>query len=515
MALHFCGVAQENCNNAKDDDDDGLIDLNDPDCFCHFAVTNNLLENGSFESYKNCPENYSYDKDFDIVDYWEYGTYTNVNEANFYHNLSCAYDSEQVMRYIPPSFPLPDGRAFISIRQYVPKKNPVFEKDIAKSYVGQCLQNPLIPGKQYTLSFSAGRFQSSDDHDFKYKTEPFTVAVFGHSDCNAAPFGVTQANSNGCPANFSGWTLLGKTKVYSKGRWVQSKINFEVPRNINLIEIGPDCSILEPDFDLPDSTTYSDFYVYYLDDIHLLPTTDFHFTYIGGEDQVSCSVDSLVVNDVISNASFQWYKDSTAIPGATQKIYYLPQNNRIGNYNVRVTSLDTCLISEPISIGYNLHNLNVPSDTFFCKNDTLLLMPALSNITYTWNGNNTNEIKVIEEGTYNIKAVDGNGCTKTFNVNVDAEDCDKDDVLIPNAFTPNGDGRNDVFRVPPEMKIDLKEFSIFDRLGNKVFTTNDRSVGWDGNFSGEASPPEVYAYLIKCFIHNRPRTFKGSVLLIR
>src|ERR1700759_2386245 len=51
----YRGIAQEICNNGKDDDGDGLIDLYDPDCQCHFTVTDNLLLNGSFESYDHCP----------------------------------------------------------------------------------------------------------------------------------------------------------------------------------------------------------------------------------------------------------------------------------------------------------------------------------------------------------------------------------------------------------------------------------------------------------------------------
>jgi len=42
-------LAQEICNNGIDDDSDGLVDLRDPDCQCHFVVTDNLLRNGSFE----------------------------------------------------------------------------------------------------------------------------------------------------------------------------------------------------------------------------------------------------------------------------------------------------------------------------------------------------------------------------------------------------------------------------------------------------------------------------------
>ncbi|MGN6800820.1 MAG: hypothetical protein ACTHJN_02875, partial [Ginsengibacter sp.] len=98
----FAGFSQEICNNSKDDDGDGLIDLQDPDCQCHFNVKGNLLQNASFEDFKNCPTNYSYINDFDIVKNWRYANYTNYNDAEFYHNFKCSYDSAEVMLYIPP-----------------------------------------------------------------------------------------------------------------------------------------------------------------------------------------------------------------------------------------------------------------------------------------------------------------------------------------------------------------------------------------------------------------------------
>ena len=140
--------------------------------------------------------------------------------------------------------------------------------------------------------------------------------------------------------------------IHSKGKWVQSRIDFTVPSDINVIEIGPDCSILNPDTDLADSTTYLDFYVYYLDDLHLLPTKDFHFTSIQNQTGNSCATDSVLTVPEIANASYQWYKDSIAIIGATGNNYHTPANNSAGNYNVRITTADSCFISEPFSLGF-------------------------------------------------------------------------------------------------------------------------------------------------------------------
>lgn len=509
------GSAQEICDNGKDDDGDGRVDLKDPDCACNFRVTGNLLRNGSFEAFKHCPE-YSYERDSGIADFWEYGTYTNNNETNYYHTLPCSYDWSQVALYQPPAMPLPDGKAFVSIRQYVPRKRQLKETDIAKTYVGQCLQSPLKPGEKYTLTFNSGRFKSNDDRDFKYRAEPFTVAVFGHADCNAVPFGAINAQSSGCPTNYQGWTLLGKTTVHSKGKWVQNRIDFTVPSDINVIEIGPDCSILEADIDLADSTTFLDFYVYYLDDLHLLPTKDFHFANIQAQIGNRCEIDSELIAPVITNASYQWYKDSVAILGATAGVYHLPAGNRTGNYNVRITNADTCFISEPLTIGLNsLAGLKLPNDTTICIGDSTLLAPALTGVSYLYNGNRSFYVKVNKAGIYNIEAVDASGCRRTFKITVFTEDCAQTNLFMPNAFTPNADGKNDVFRVPSGEKVNVTAFSIFNRWGNKVFSTTNRSRGWDGTLHGKACAAGTYVYFITGIVNNQQKEFRGTFVLIR
>jgi len=107
LLIASAGLTQEICNNGIDDDGDGLVDLHDADCQCHFVVTDNLLQNGSFELYDHCPVNHTYDKDYKIADDWQYGTYTNINEADYYHNLLCSDDAAQFMYHMPPQLPLP------------------------------------------------------------------------------------------------------------------------------------------------------------------------------------------------------------------------------------------------------------------------------------------------------------------------------------------------------------------------------------------------------------------------
>jgi gliding motility-associated-like protein len=93
-------------------------------------------------------------------------------------------------------------------------------------------------------------------------------------------------------------------------------------------------------------------------------------------------------------------------------------------------------------------------------------------------------------------------------------------VYIPNAFTPNGDGRNDVFLI---YGWGFKNFSlkIYDRWGEKLFETTNPNVGWDGTYRGKALNPGVYVYHadIEFIDKSKPDEYiqhwKGSVTLIR
>jgi gliding motility-associated-like protein len=86
---------------------------------------------------------------------------------------------------------------------------------------------------------------------------------------------------------------------------------------------------------------------------------------------------------------------------------------------------------------------------------------------------------------------------------------------MPNAFTPNGDALNDIFRIPPGITLTLNEFSIYNQWGQLLFTTDNVSAGWDGTFKGVKQNAGVYVYYIKGSNSKGNIFFKGDFLLIR
>jgi gliding motility-associated-like protein len=90
------------------------------------------------------------------------------------------------------------------------------------------------------------------------------------------------------------------------------------------------------------------------------------------------------------------------------------------------------------------------------------------------------------------------------------------EIYIPNTFTPNGDGYNDVFQVRGPL-FEVFYFAVYNRWGQLLFETTDMSQGWDGMYKGKASDPGVFGYYvrIKCVAEGEEIFKKGNVTLIR
>ena len=119
--------------------------------------------------------------------------------------------------------------------------------------------------------------------------------------------------------------------------------------------------------------------------------------------------------------------------------------------------------------------------------------------------------------TYTVTVTDTFGCTRTATVTllVTPIVCDNPFVFIPNSFTPNGDGTNDVLYVRSDI-LDECYFVIYNRWGEKVFETVDQNIGWDGKFKQKDCPTGTYDYYFKGKCKDGDELeLKGNVTLIR
>lgn len=190
--------------------------------------------------------------------------------------------------------------------------------------------------------------------------------------------------------------------------------------------------------------------------------------------------------------------------------------------SLRVQSQYGCfsaLKNIPVSIG---------RATAFAGNDTTaifdvpLQLQATGGIGYVWSPstglNNPlipNPVAILRSDiTYTVTVTDVNGCTATDDVFVKVYA--NNDVHVPGAFTPNGDGINDILKPLGFGLKKIEYFLIYNRYGQLVFETHQLDKGWDGTFKGKAQPAGTYTFMVKAINYrNRAVVKTGTSILIR
>ncbi len=122
--------------------------------------------------------------------------------------------------------------------------------------------------------------------------------------------------------------------------------------------------------------------------------------------------------------------------------------------------------------------------------------------------------------TYTVTAVTQYGCSDTDDVTIKVV-CDNKQVFIPNTFSPNGDGQNDIFYARGKGLDRIISFRVFNRWGELVYERNniglnDAAAGWDGTYKGQALTPDVFVYSVEAICTTGENiSWKGDVSLIR
>ncbi|MFO8053668.1 MAG: gliding motility-associated C-terminal domain-containing protein [Bacteroidales bacterium] len=189
-------------------------------------------------------------------------------------------------------------------------------------------------------------------------------------------------------------------------------------------------------------------------------------------------------------------------------------------YMVTVTDTNGCVNADTVEVVVHpLPNvIATAKDSVICLGDETEVMADGDATTYEWNFGKTGTpqtVSPMKDQTYTVTGTDDNGCQNTDEVTIVAEDCST--FFIPNAFSPDGDGVNDVFKPVGEFSaIEEYEFTVYDRWGNIIFNTEDPNEGWDGTIEEEPAPTGVYIYDIYYkSVWDKEFTKSGSVTLLR
>jgi len=205
------------------------------------------------------------------------------------------------------------------------------------------------------------------------------------------------------------------------------------------------------------------------------------------------------------------------------------QNLTAGLYTVYIRDAPGCVKDTTVQVvePEALDLLVLPTDSTINLGSAILLVSSVSNYTaadinfYAWSplsGLSCSDCATsiatpyyTTEFTLTVNYLQNCEVSETVKVIVS----DGEDFFVPNAFSPNGDGNNDVLEVYGTglAKVDLR---IFNRWGEKVFDSNNQWQGWDGNYKGVESPAGVYTYYVEAtYLNGKTREKKGTITIIR
>ncbi len=513
-------ATDEICDNAIDDDD-GLIDLNDPDCECEIIELESFIPNPSFEDLDCCPQEPA---ELDCASGWIQASFPTTD---FIH-LCDWLGWNNAFDVFPPPQPFPDGEGIVGFRDGVitppggPDPIQQFEPNW-KEYAGACLLSPMKADSSYRIEFDIGFVNP-------VVSPPIQVTLFGTTDCSYLPFGEDDSfgSLTGCPTNAPGWVKLGFATVISVegNEWLQAAIEVVPEEDILAIAIGPDCFN-----NLNESNLY-----YFLDNLLLDETQSFELNITPTSHP--CQDDFALQTENHPGLSYQWYLDGVALLGETSA--QLSQMYGEGHYQVRIIDGADCKLSSiyPVTnpalfstfnqsicegeafffADQELTDAGIYTDTLTsidgCDSIIVLNLDIVNDLVDTVN------VVIFEGETYEIENYSFSQPGDYFIMTTSLSGCDLLIVLhleylqvyIPNVFTPNHDGVNDTFTILAEDRlVQHVDLTIFDRWGGIVY----KGAEWDGRYNNEFVNPGAYVYLIEVtLISNSTHRFSGSITVL-
>ena len=245
------------------------------------------------------------------------------------------------------------------------------------------------------------------------------------------------------------------------------------------------------------------------------------------------SRDTLIVLSVYPNPVVKLDHDSTLCTGAVRVlsagnfVSYLWNTgntsqtisvNNIGVYSVTVSDNNNCKGSDTTKIVTILPSPSnfLPADTALCSYGSLQLSAKTSYVNYLWNTNAiTSSITISRPAIYWLQVKDINNCLGRDSIIVAQKNC-LQGFFIPNAFSPNNDGKNDIYRPMLFGKVLLYEFTIYNQWGEIVFKSTDVNKGWDGKYKSLPQDNNIFVWICKYQFENEGEKIeKGTVLVLR
>lgn len=572
--------AQEICNNGIDDDGDGLIDLNDPDCACQTLISTpgveSYIRNHSFEERTCCP--FGFVAPPYTANYLACATgWSQVSGTTDYFNM-CGYAP------IGTPMPPPDGDGAVGM-----VITPMY-----KEFVGTCLTwpppaTPLLANVSYTLSFWLagvsinGQITQTLDQGQQFATlfpDSMPIAVFGYvGACEPFPLPTTD-----CMESLPGWIELGRAWVRPAWEWQRVPITFTLADEIHSIVLGAAC-------DIPPSVgggTYEDengdpvglMSYLMVDELLLTESGDQVLLPVTSTGNL-CTANVTAMGTPPTGATdLQWYLDGVALVGETGPVLGVSAGEYgAGVYTLACTYNGECLMgSTTVAEPATPRPVIVLGPETGCVPLTVAIADTSGNTVVHWDlGDGTTGADsawvhtYTQPGTYDVSltVISAAGCIRSITlpeavtvhpspnaaITVVPNPVDADDptafvqghgqgnivswwwhlgdgdppqsdvpsfnatfpgpgeypvmlvagnpegcmdtvwtvicvvqhgmVEMPNVFSANGDGHND--RFVPRDATGTGLLEIYNRWGQRIFSTRNLAQGWDGQGVSEGT----------------------------
>lgn len=190
------------------------------------------------------------------------------------------------------------------------------------------------------------------------------------------------------------------------------------------------------------------------------------------------------------------------------------------SYAVTITDIYGCSATKHVSIETERADAKAGRDRIIKRGRGIeLLGQGSSGTIFEWDADPTLQnrftltpwVNPIKNTMYYLTAKTDLGCTDRDSAFVKVTN-----AIVPNAFSPNGDNKNDIFKIIWATEdVKVKTFSVYNRWGQNIFATQDLLQGWDGTFRGEPCPIGAYYYIIVYTIDSEKFTMKGDLTLVR
>ncbi len=435
--------------------------------FVVIGNSQNLVTNPGFEQYATCPY-YVSQVSFSL------GWMQPTHGTSDYFNACLG---------VPFSVSVPDnqfgvqqpsgGNGYAGLYAFYSPDTFTVAPDNDHEYITSELIQPLQPGKTYYAEFKVSLAEAS-----KYAVHElgmlFSMTLPVRNDEFAIQYTPQVTNIPSAPLNNkSGWTTISGCFVADSAYEYITIGNFRTGINTMYTHVGSQTSNLHYSY-------------YYVDDVSVKAMAK----PVIKADSIICGVNTISILNYDSSHQYIWTTGATqqTIVTATSGYYLCSVFNGecwVSSDSIHVT------VSQPIEFS-----LGNDTTIDFCLATNYILKAGIadsSGYNFEWStGATTSAISITSYGTYMLTVSDSSGCKSIRSVKI--SDACEGDLFVPNAFTPNNDGKNDSFTCYG-INIGLKDFSIYNRWGERVFQTSNMADGWDG----KGAPAGLYVWK-GCFL---------------